>query len=70
MSCNCYSSVLVYDIMEFLLDQQLDLSKRMHKIDDNKNNKEFSNLAVQTETATTAEPTSGVNKTAKQGQVE
>ena len=42
----------------------------MHKINDNKYNKEFSNLAVQTETAPTAEPTSGVNKTASQGQVE
>ena len=60
--------MLVYDIMEFILDQQINLSLRMHKLD-NISNKEYCDLAVQTEAAPTTEPTVVVNETRSHGQV-
>ena len=53
MSCSClYSSVLLCDILDFLLDHQQDLALRMHRIEDNKmNNKVFSSVAAQTDVA-------------------
>ena len=50
MSCNClYSSVLLCEILDFLLEHNQDLALRLHKMEVNKlNNKVVSSVAAQT----------------------
>ena len=51
MSCNClYSSVLLCEILDSLLEHNQDLALRLHKMEVNKlNNKVFSGVAAQTD---------------------
>ena len=60
--------MLVCDIMEFILDQQIDLSLRVHNLN-NVSNKEYCDFAAQTEGTPTAEPTVVANEARSHGQV-